>query len=764
MTEPRVGPRRAREPAGIGGFVLVVVTLALVAVVAAWVADPVTTVDLPAALLFGLAVVTAWLPIQFRFRGTVHGSHLGEAALVPMLFLVPLGGIAISFALAMGAVMLVQRRQPWQIALGAAQLGAAGAAGGAVFRLIAGRPEAVLGTRAVIGLVLSALAFNAIGVAVFHEGRRRLTGSPYGETWRAMRAINAVTWGIGTIVGVVTATVAVQEPAIVALIGALLAAISFALRDWAGAEEQRHRIGDLYKATRALARGDDPADATTYLRNLTSAFGASSAALTIVTSEGVEQTTVDAESSDRRTLTEADVVTALALESGDVVHIADTHDQHGHVLAKAGAHDAILAPLTYEGQRLGVLAVFDQVRDRPWTGDDVAFLRSVADEAAIAVRNAQLYAALVEERDRMVEETGKLSDIVQGASDGIALIGTDGRVSTWNAAMERSTGTTEERALGEPWHLAINLVGGPSDPSRTTANTAFRAALEGTRGIEGIDLRIRRPTGGLRWVRCAFSPVRRTTGVVGVVLLAHDVTEEHEIEEQKVDFVATVSHELRTPLTPLKGFAETGLHRWRSLDPEHLDELFAAMLRQIERLEDLVGDLLAVADLDRGTTEITAQDVDLARLLVAAGGMVVRPEEASRLTIDDRDGFVAHTDRRATARVIRELIHNALKHSSGPVAVRLSQRGHEVGVHVIDRGAGIAPWHQQRVFDRFSRLESHLHLQHGPGLGLAIARSLAEQCGGRIELDSEVGAGSTFTAWFPAATSEERVPDEVEQA
>ncbi|MDX1620078.1 MAG: ATP-binding protein, partial [Nitriliruptorales bacterium] len=106
-------------------------------------------------------------------------------------------------------------------------------------------------------------------------------------------------------------------------------------------------------------------------------------------------------------------------------------------------------------------------------------------------------------------------------------------------------------------------------------------------------------------------------------------------------------------------------------------------------------------------------------------------------------------DAKALVRIVSALISNGLKHTDGAVSVVVSRDGDEVVIEVRDQGPGIPAWEQERIFERFGRSGDHLHRSQGPGLGLPIARSLAEQLGGCLELDSRPGEGSTFTLRLP---------------
>ncbi|HEX2027805.1 MAG TPA: ATP-binding protein, partial [Nitriliruptorales bacterium] len=262
-----------------------------------------------------------------------------------------------------------------------------------------------------------------------------------------------------------------------------------------------------------------------------------------------------------------------------------------------------------------------------------------------------------------------------------------------------------------------------------------------------------RPDGSRRWLRWTITPLEaHGEAAAGVVLVCRDVTRSRETEQLKDDFLATVSHELRTPLTPLRGFLATALARWRQLTTEQVEEMLHAMERQVARMESLVADLLTIADLGRGDVQVRTEPVALLPLAQGAAERT-RADAGERVQLGIGQDVQAVTDARAVTRIVDALVSNAIKHTDGEVIVDVRTAADEVIVEVHDRGEGIPPWEQDVIFGRFGRRGDVLtRPTQGPGLGLAIARSLAERVGGRLQLRSELGRGSTFALHLPRAT------------
>lgn len=341
--------------------------------------------------------------------------------------------------------------------------------------------------------------------------------------------------------------------------------------------------------------------------------------------------------------------------------------------------------------------------------------------------------------------------LLDAASDGIAWIDDDGIIRAWNVALAEATGVGTDQAVGQPWFVPLRLrdeAGSevlPNDGSRLTA------AMEGRGGGEILTFQVLRRDGRWRVLRATFAALPDSeTGPTGTVLVARDVTVERELEDLKADFIATVSHELRTPLTPLKGFLTTLQHRVSELEPEQLGPILDAMAGQVSRLENLISDLLIVADLDRDAVALTGEPLSLPLMVRAA---VDEERRGERVTLDAADDTGVHAvgDPAAVIRIVRALVSNALKHTEGQVTVEVATEGTAGVVRVRDEGPGIPPEAQERVFQRFGRLGEPLTRPQGSGLGLAIARTLADRMGGSLEVASKVQGGSTFTLQLPLA-------------
>lgn len=229
-------------------------------------------------------------------------------------------------------------------------------------------------------------------------------------------------------------------------------------------------------------------------------------------------------------------------------------------------------------------------------------------------------------------------------------------------------------------------------------------------------------------------------------------------------FVADASHELRTPLTSIQGYTKLLQRRRDSIDTQLLSEALQTISDESGRLIRLVSDLLQLARADAGQAVLSQQEViDLRDVLSSVEDTVtvIAPEQIEVKFILPQKPVYVLADGDRLKQVFLNLINNAIKatQSGGKVTLTARSNEQEAIVRVIDTGIGIAPADQQRIFDRFYRIErsrtrSRLY-GGGAGLGLAIALTILRAHGGNISLESELNKGSTFTVRLPLADKEQ---------
>lgn len=270
----------------------------------------------------------------------------------------------------------------------------------------------------------------------------------------------------------------------------------------------------------------------------------------------------------------------------------------------------------------------------------------------------------------------------------------------------------------------------------------------------------RGPGGALR-LGVRVAPLREAR----VLVLAEDRTEARRLEEIRRDFTANVSHELKTPIGALSLLAETVTEA--ADEPDTVRHFAGQMGREARRLGELVQDLIELSRLQRANA-LMAPELIVVDDVVDEAVDRMRVEATSRniqLVLGGATGLEVFGDPTMLTAAVRNLLDNAVRYSRpyGRVAVGVSYEAeqNEVRIAIVDQGSGIAREHQDRVFERFYRGdEARSRETGGSGLGLAIVKHVVADHGGRVELWSAAGTGSTFTIVLPEAQISDVAPAE----
>jgi signal transduction histidine kinase len=230
------------------------------------------------------------------------------------------------------------------------------------------------------------------------------------------------------------------------------------------------------------------------------------------------------------------------------------------------------------------------------------------------------------------------------------------------------------------------------------------------------------------------------------------VDELRRLSALRADFVSLVSHELRSPMAAVIGAARTLQDRWRSLSPEQREAFLALIADETNRLAALIGDVLDTSRIEAGTFSYSFTDVDLGRLVEDAVSSASIGQDEVRVRANVAGPVPpVRGDRERLRQIVTNLIDNAIKYSPGGDEVEVTVRSANGSVRVVvsDHGPGIPRDQQRLIFEKFGRAEVPGSSKPGTGLGLFIARSIAEAHGGTLEVRSTPEAGATFVLTLP---------------
>jgi signal transduction histidine kinase len=230
------------------------------------------------------------------------------------------------------------------------------------------------------------------------------------------------------------------------------------------------------------------------------------------------------------------------------------------------------------------------------------------------------------------------------------------------------------------------------------------------------------------------------------------VEELAQLSQLRADFVSLVSHELRSPMAAVIGAARTLQDRWRMLTADQRESFLALIGDETARLAELIGDVLDTSRIESGAFSYRFEEVDLGRVVDEAVETAALAQQEVPVVASIRGALPAiRGDRTRLRQVLGNLIENAVKYSPEGSEVRVSAAASngEVRIAVRDAGPGIPLDHQSRIFEKFGRVDVPGASKPGTGLGLFIARSIAEAHGGSLDVSSGPEPGSTFTLTLP---------------
>lgn len=383
-------------------------------------------------------------------------------------------------------------------------------------------------------------------------------------------------------------------------------------------------------------------------------------------------------------------------------------------------------PLRVRGRTIGVLGVDNRARRQWMTRQDLTVLEAMADYAAIAIENAQLYG-------RSESERRKMETVLTQTTDGVIVIDTEGRVLLVN------------RSAGEAFGIAREVIG---RPAAEALRDPTLLGLLSSGGELSRREEIALPDGRV------FNAQRTAIPEVGQAIVMQDITHLKELDRLKSEFVATVSHDLRSPLTAILGYIEL-IGRVGPVN-EQQREFIRRVQISVGQITSLVTALLDLGRIESGL-DTAKERTSLGVLAGYAVDSLRGAAEVKRLTLetDLPPGLPLVSGVPVRLRqVVGNLLENAIKYTppGGKVRVEALSQGGQVILRVSDNGPGIPPADQPYLFDKFFRASNAPPDVGGAGLGLSIVRSIVENHNGRIWVDSVLNKGTTFVVVLPAAT------------
>jgi len=430
-----------------------------------------------------------------------------------------------------------------------------------------------------------------------------------------------------------------------------------------------------------------------------------------------------------------------------------------------GTRSELAVPL-YIGERVAGVLNVHSYRDNVLSQDDLSIIQSLGAQLSVAFENARLYdeleqrvlsrtAELANALEQQALEVDKTRAIIESISDAVIVFDLSGNVVLVNPGVERTFGIPYRQ-----W-MRCNLDGHNLPPlaerdlevMQTVFQEVCRARTELIGGQELVTRAFKVPG---RVVVASFASVLlHDLEPVNIVAVFRDITREVELDRMKSQFIAMAAHELRTPMTSIKGYVS--LLVTEKAGP--LNDLQRQFLRIVSansnRLAALVNDLLDLSKIEAEGLKLNLASESMADIVaevVLALQQNIKEKEQTLIVDVPADLPEVQADRDRMIQVVTNLISNAHKYTpkGGTITVKgWCENGHLL-LDVRDTGIGIAPADRERLFSRFFRAENAIATQEGgTGLGLVITREIIERHGGQIQVESELGQGSTFRISLP---------------
>ncbi len=427
-------------------------------------------------------------------------------------------------------------------------------------------------------------------------------------------------------------------------------------------------------------------------------------------------------------------------------HIPGLAKKLGLVAAELGLRlqQVVALPMSIRRELIGVLYIFRAYGTR-FTANDRQILASFADQAAIAVHNAQLY-------ERISQEKRRLDAILEYSADGVLILDSAHHIVVFNRALAQLSGWSAAEALGRHHDEVIRWARLETDLDLVGAVAGgWPLPSASSLYVEGD---LRRRSGGTISVGITYAPLfDRERRLVNIIADVRDVTRFREADEIKSTFISVISHELKTPVALIKGYADTLMRKDACWDQDTMQESLTVIVEEAGRLNQLIDNLLDASRLQAGALPLEMDQVALDALAERVARHFRTQTQTHEIVLRfPPDLPVVEGDPGRLEQVLNNLVSNAIKYSPDGGRIEISGRAlpNEVVVTVSDQGAGIPFEEQSRVFERFFRgARERNQRTPGAGLGLYLAKAIVKAHGGRIWVESRSGEGAAFSFAIP---------------
>ncbi len=418
--------------------------------------------------------------------------------------------------------------------------------------------------------------------------------------------------------------------------------------------------------------------------------------------------------------------------------------------ATMGRLSSFALPLITGRRVVGVIIIFRGYA--AFTANDRVVLSNFANQAAIAVQNAQLYTQVNNDRQRV-------NALIDAAADGIIILSPSLTVERVNSAFSFIAGGNPDEYKDLPHEQVIQWQKPPVGMTLETASmNGWPLTQHATLYVEGD---LKRKNNALPIpVGITYAPLLAEDGtLLNVITTVRDITRFRQADELKSTFISVVSHELKTPVALIKGYVSTLRREDARWDRKIVQESLQVIEEEADRLNLYIENLLDASRLQANGFNLSFTDVQLADLIQRTADRFQTQTSKHKIVVDIKDRLpVVQADENRIEQVLANLIGNSIKYSpGGEIKVSAKVKSDNVVVCVSDSGPGIDPNDIPHLFDRFYRSADAIRNTKGTGLGLYLAKQIITGHGGRIWVNPEPGKGARICFCLPLTRNDSTV-------
>ncbi|OGI02816.1 MAG: hypothetical protein A2Y25_03225 [Candidatus Melainabacteria bacterium GWF2_37_15] len=441
-------------------------------------------------------------------------------------------------------------------------------------------------------------------------------------------------------------------------------------------------------------------------------------------------------------LTPLAIVNTLLHKKPLIANTKDVDPEMKSILERAKVRSIMLFPIHIDDYFWGFVGFDDCEKERTWSEAEQAILQSFAASITSVVGRKQ-------KRDQEKISQKRLSAVLENITDGIITLNERCIILSVNPAIEKMFGYTKEELIGQ--HTKILFPHEPCADCLAGGYACLKSDICYIKNhvLSAMDYSAVTKKGKTFYIETGLSEFTIEGETIGV-LMVHDITQRKKVEKLKNEFISTVNHELRTPLTSIQGSLGLILSNAFGVVPDKAKELLNIANSNSSRLLNLINDILDIEKIEAGKMVFDKRVYEIMSVIYQAADENKSYAEKYNVNfsieknIEDAKVMV---DKNRLIQVITNLLSNAAKFSpeGSEVRIIISKTDKNVRVSVADNGSGIPDEFKDRIFQKFSQVDSSdARKKGGTGLGLSICKSIIEQLGGQIGFESESGKGSVF--------------------